>query len=59
MIVECGLARAEAVFMGTNALRRVVLAEKVSCLVSEEIPEDLVNVPVHALPERFQDWLKA
>jgi protein required for attachment to host cells len=45
--------------MGTNAVRRVALAEKVSCLVSEEIPKDLVNVPVHALPERLQDWLKA
>ena len=45
--------------MGTNAVRRVVLAEKVSRLVSEEIPKDLVNVPVHALPERLQDVLKA
>jgi protein required for attachment to host cells len=37
---------------------RASLAKTVSRMVSEEIPKDLVDVPMHELPERLQDVLK-
>jgi protein required for attachment to host cells len=53
------MARAKVVIGRTNAVRRIVLAKEVSRMVSQEIPKDLVNVPVHELPKRLQDVLKA
>jgi protein required for attachment to host cells len=37
---------------------RAVLSKNVSRMVSAEIPKDLVNVPIHDLPERLEDVLK-
>jgi protein required for attachment to host cells len=38
---------------------RSSLTKNVSRMVSEEIPKDLVGVPIHELPERLQDVLKS
>lgn len=37
---------------------RSSLTKNVSRMVPEEIPKDLVGVPIHELPERLQDVLK-
>ena len=37
---------------------RASLSKNVTRMVSAEIPKDLVNVPIHDLPERLQDMLK-
>ena len=37
---------------------RSSLTKNVSRMVSEEIPKDLVGLPIHELPERLQDVLK-
>lgn len=37
---------------------RASLSKNVMRMVSAEIPKDLVNVPIHDLPERLQDVLK-
>lgn len=38
---------------------RSFLSKNVSNLVSDEIPKDLVDVPLHALPERLGDLIKS